>query len=161
MYHYLRHNPVWRHDKLNFFRPWVCETKPLTLEGNIGAVFRFELVALRLNLLFASKNCQEIGHKLVNYFERLHDNTFSNFSNRIRCTALLHHLACVSLRGDAGRPGGSTRNTTCRELPAADNRWLWWLWDRERTQGDISTLTFHISQDCDASKTVRVKMGSE
>jgi len=56
----LRDNPVGRDDKLHFFGPWVGEAAPLTLEGNVGAVFRFELVALRLDLLFASKNCEEI-----------------------------------------------------------------------------------------------------
>lgn len=63
MNQYLRDNPVQRHDKLNFFGPWVRETKPLTLEWNVDAVFRFELVARCLDLLFASKGCQEIGHE--------------------------------------------------------------------------------------------------
>lgn len=60
--HYLQDNPVYRHNELSFFGPWIGEAKPLTLKRDVGAVLGFELVVLRLNLLFASKDCGEIGY---------------------------------------------------------------------------------------------------
>lgn len=58
-YWYLRYYCVGWHYVFYFFGPGIYKTKPLTLQGDERAIFRFELIAICLNLLFTPQNCKK------------------------------------------------------------------------------------------------------
>lgn len=61
---YLRYYCVGWHYVFYFFGPGIYKTKPLTLQGDERAIFRFELIAICLDLLFTPQHCKKQQPKL-------------------------------------------------------------------------------------------------
>lgn len=72
---YSRYYRVRWHNVFYFFGPRIDKTKPLTLQGDKGAVFCFELVAVCLYFFFTSQHC---GEK-----QGLHDRLVANYAFRL------------------------------------------------------------------------------
>lgn len=72
---YSRYDRVRWHNVFYFFGPRIDKTKPLTLQGDKGAVFCFELVAVCLYFFFTPQHC---GEK-----QGLHDRLVVNYAFRL------------------------------------------------------------------------------